>query len=99
MIQSHVQLGRQLPLLCQLPLLVSQTHTVDVIHVPKLFGTKLLLILLGATAVDPESHGYRITNVTVRHPHVTKLNWNFQLSVFVVPCHVGQMSLRRASQH
>ena len=46
-------------------------NTVVAIHAPKLFGIRLLLILLGASAVDPESHGCRITNVTVRHLHVT----------------------------
>ncbi len=91
-IQSHVRLGRQLPLL------QCQPHTVDVIHVPRLFGIGLLLILLGASAVDPESHGYRVINVSVRHLHVTKLPQNFQLSVIVVRCHAGQVSQQQMCQ-
>ena len=68
-------------------------NTVVAIHAPKLFGIRLLLILLGASAVDPESHGCWTTNVSARQLHVKRLHLNFQLNVFVVPCHaLGQIS-------
>ncbi len=76
-------------------------NTVVAIHAPKLFGIRLLLILLGASAVDPESHGYEF-KVPVRQPHATKLPLNFQLCVFVIHCHVQlgrQLPLHQRQPH
>jgi hypothetical protein len=58
------------------------------IHAPELFGIRLLLMPVAATAVDPESHGYRLSKVTARHLHAKKLPMSFHLFVVVIQCHV-----------